>query len=213
MCDMRWHTPYACIKPFRWRSTPKEFRINTRNDSSITTAHTLGDETTRDYCFYRIDKYFIMSTDNNNNNSSSRNNDDDNNKSSVSTTIPNWNEIKMKIRSSIKSSVQIVNNTLASLEDKTKQMKQPIQHQLSIIGKQSSLFVAKGINIYETERYEYGPYLVAGTSIFVLTIGALRRSNRYMTLFSALLSGAVTYGVIYENPFENNTNNDSRKTK
>jgi len=99
------------------------------------------------------------------------------------------------LKASIRNSVEATNRTLASLEEKSREVSQPVVKGLKTVEEEGSYVATKAIHAYE-RRHEFGPHIVVGTAFLAGSVVALRR-GRIAGVFSSILGGGAAYLAIY----------------
>jgi hypothetical protein len=114
--------------------------------------------------------------------------------------LPSMDDIHKSFKASLKSAVQSTNSFLASLEHATT----PLVNTVKSVEKEGSAFARQAVTTGQTlydRRFEYGPYLVASSSLVVGGIFAVRRGKLPGVLGGAF-AGGLTYVAIYETKFD-----------
>jgi hypothetical protein len=100
------------------------------------------------------------------------------------------------LRSFVKATVDTANTALASLEQASKGVRQPVGSSLKTLGEQSSVVGGKVKYVYQ-RRHEFAPQLIAGSAVLGGGMMALRR-GRIAGLVGAVGTGGLAYAVVYD---------------
>lgn len=110
--------------------------------------------------------------------------------------IPSIVEIKASVRSVIKLSVNTCNSALANLEHSSEQVGKPFVATLMNVQQQGTTVARKALQVYDT-RHEYGPHIIAASSLLCGSIAGLRR-GRLPAFAVGATFGFAAYIVVYE---------------
>jgi hypothetical protein len=100
------------------------------------------------------------------------------------------------LRSVVKATVDTANTALASLEQASKGVRQPVGSSLKTLGEQSSIVGEKFKYGYQ-RRHEFAPQLIGGSAVLGGGMMALRR-GRIAGLVGAVATGGLAYAVVYD---------------
>jgi hypothetical protein len=100
------------------------------------------------------------------------------------------------LRSIVKTTVDSTNTALASLEQASKGVLQPVKSSLKTLGEQSST-VGETVKYTYQRRHEFAPHLIGGSAVLGGGIMALRR-GRIAGLVGAVATGGLAYAAVYD---------------
>ena len=111
-------------------------------------------------------------------------------------TIPSVSSIRDGIYQGVKATVSGANSVLASLQSTSEGIRKPVTSALKETEHQGTKMLSHCRVFYE-RRHEFGPYYVAGATLGVGGITALRR-GRIPGVLLGVLAGGATYVSLYE---------------
>ena len=100
------------------------------------------------------------------------------------------------LKSSIKAGVDTTNRALAGLQETSEKIGHPVVESVKHIKHEGEIAAHHIGSMYES-RKEYGPHIIAGSSLLVGGIVGLRR-GRVPAVVSAAATGLLTYVGVYE---------------
>jgi hypothetical protein len=103
---------------------------------------------------------------------------------------------EISLRSVVKATVDAANTALASLEQASKGVRQPVSSSLKTLGEQSST-VGEKFKYGYVRRHEFAPQLIGGSAVLGGSMMALRR-GRIAGLVGAVATGGLAYAVVYD---------------
>lgn len=129
-------------------------------------------------------------------------------------SLPDRRQIETFVHENVQSTVKAINTGLATIEERITQQVRSLpnfQGPISTVSQQGFEVIAQVTNFYRTQRYEYGPHIILGTTVTTgLYTSILRRQSRIPAFATALTAGALTYGIIYNNPFINDDEEEKK---
>jgi hypothetical protein len=103
------------------------------------------------------------------------------------------------VRTGVHESVHSANKLLASLEKQTSEVSKPVAQGLQRVQQEVvPHWTQQAVRVYE-QRLDYGPQLVAGSTVLVGSWVALRR-GKIPAAFYGTLAGSLAYLIVYDPP-------------
>lgn len=101
------------------------------------------------------------------------------------------------LKASVKSGVDVTNQMLATMEEKTTEIRAPIIKGWKTAQEEGDKVATHLWHFYE-RRHEYGPHIVGGSAVTMGAWTALRRKSLIAGAVSALLTSGIAYAIVYE---------------
>ena len=111
-------------------------------------------------------------------------------------SVPSASDVQASLKKSIKSGVESANTALAGLQERADKVGQPLVKSLHTVQHEGAIVANKATELY-TKRKQYGPEIIAGSSLLVGGIVGLRR-GRVPAVVSGAATGFLTYVGVYE---------------
>jgi hypothetical protein len=105
---------------------------------------------------------------------------------------------KSNVRLGVHESVQSANKLLEYAEKQTKELSKPVSTGLKRVQQEVPHWTQQAVRIYE-QRLDYGPQIVAGSTMLVGGYMGLRR-GKLPAAFYASLTGSLAYMIVYDPP-------------
>mmetsp|Transcript_25599 Transcript_25599/g.37423 ORF Transcript_25599/g.37423 Transcript_25599/m.37423 type:complete len:165 (-) Transcript_25599:47-541(-) len=105
-------------------------------------------------------------------------------------------EARKTVKSGIKTSVDVINTGLASLEEVSATVSEPVVKGIHTVEKEAKWLGQEASHLY-TVRREVGPWLIGGSTLLVGGFTAMRR-GRLPGLATGAVAGFATYLGVYQ---------------
>lgn len=115
-------------------------------------------------------------------------------------SVPSVSEMQASLKKSIKSGVNSANVFLADLQEHVDKVGQPVVKSLHNVQHEGAIVATKASDFW-SKRKQYGPEIIAGSSLFVGGIMGIRR-GRIPAVVSGTMTGFLTYVGVYELDFD-----------